>query len=67
MVRWSAEAEPCYMRSAVEGDRDGGKRGSRTLVVLASSCSQKEQVGESKTSCCPGFKVTTDLSLSGHI
>lgn len=45
MGMWSPEAEPHYMRSAGEGDRDGGKGGSRTLMALASTCSQKEQAG----------------------
>lgn len=43
MRRWSAEAEPYYIWSAGEKDKDGGEGGSRTLMALASSCSQKEQ------------------------
>lgn len=42
MGRWLAEAEPHYMASAWEGDRDGGKGGNRMFMALASSCSEKE-------------------------
>lgn len=41
-LRWSAEAKLCYMQSAGEGRRHGGRGGSRTLMALSSSCSQKK-------------------------